>query len=153
MVKVNISVTCTLILAWNRILFVGNPYHAIGASAAHDYACDNTSVVYIGAYLENKAKIAYGPETDCVTRCFLQARPTCTAINTVPWFRRLYNTLETGRRKRVIAYTCFNSIGNSLKSAMPQIPGRNSQELLSSRRKFLGVHRIFNFSFFFWLWL
>jgi len=32
----------------------------------------------------NKAKIAYGPETGCITRCCLQA--TCTAINTVPGF-------------------------------------------------------------------
>jgi len=58
------------------------------------------SILYqkFGQFQENKAKIAYGPETGCVTCCCLQA--TCTAINTFPRFRRLCTTVAMGRHKR-----------------------------------------------------
>jgi len=43
-------------------------------------------------------------------------------------------------------------LGNSRESATSKIPGGNSRELLSSRRGFLGVYKISNFSYFL-LWI
>jgi len=38
--------------------------------------------------------------------------------------------------------------GNSRESATSKIPGGNSRELLNSRREFLGVYKISDFSYF-----
>ena len=68
----------------------------------HQNFVKNTAKIFatIATWVENEAKIAYGPETGCVTRCCLQA--TCTAKNTVSRFRHLYTTVVTGLREHVI---------------------------------------------------